>query len=346
MTTTDASLDQGAKAPSLDATYLDLSAGAGLDDQSTTSEVMKKAARENFTVASRLVPRMVRENLQSIYAYARFIDDIGDLVAGDREAQLDWAEQELDRALLGKATHPIFVRCAEMASALDIDRGLFIDLISANRQDQVVKNYETFEDLVAYCALSANPVGRMVLAVFGVSGPSYEALSDDVCTGLQIVEHLQDVAEDFAAGRIYLPREDMERFGVTESMLRGDARVSGANPGVLVNQVAGRDRAGGAREVLAPRALRRLIAFESGRARCLLSNGTQLVSLLSGAARVAVAGFVGGGLAQLLAIEKASYDVVHLEAKATKVAVALETAKVLMRAQSRAGLLQARRWLE
>ncbi len=270
--------------------------------------VMDKAAAENFTVASRLLPASVRAHLLSIYGYARFVDDTGDLAEGDRCAQLDWIEAELDRCFAGAATHPVFVRLGASVAALRLERRPFDDLLAANRQDQVVHRYATYDELAAYCALSANPVGRLVLAVFGQSSAEAVRLSDAICTGLQLVEHWQDVAEDYRSGRVYLPGCDLDAFAVAEAEL--------ASP-------------------RATPALRRLLAFEVARARRLLDDGAPLVGLLRGPARIAVAGFLGGGRAQLDAIERASYDVLATQVKASRAAVALESARSLRAARPR-----------
>jgi squalene synthase HpnC len=266
--------------------------------------VMTKSSAGNFTVASRLLPRSAREHLLAVYGYARFVDDVGDLVPGDRDRQLDWVELELDRAFAGRAEHPVFVRLSKTVRELGLGRAPFAALLEANRQDQVVDRYATFADLVAYCALSADPVGRLVLAVFGRTDELATSLSDSVCTGLQLVEHWQDVGEDYRAGRIYLPLEDLAAHGVEEADLGADK----ATP-----------------------ALRRLMAFEVGRARRLLLAGAPLVGLLGGAGRLAVAGYVGGGLAQLDAVERAGYDVLARPVKASKAAVAARAAAVLAR---------------
>jgi squalene synthase HpnC len=158
----------------------------------------------------------------------------------------------------------------------------FLDLIAANRQDQIVTRYQTFEELTGYCRLSANPIGRIVLHVFGVYSPSRAELSDRVCTALQLAEHWQDVAEDQRAGRIYLPAEDLDRHQVTEADL--------AAPSAL------------------PR-LRELMAFQTRRARRLLDEGAPLVGTLRGTARLAVGGYVAGGRAALASIVAADYDV-------------------------------------
>ncbi|MCU1493047.1 MAG: squalene synthase HpnC [Acidimicrobiaceae bacterium] len=265
--------------------------------------VMAKSASENFTVASLLLPRAIREHFLAVYGFARFVDDVGDLAPGDRSRQLDWVEAEIDRALAGKAEHPVFVRIGRTAGELGLGRQPFVELLAANRQDQIVDRYATYAELEAYCALSANPVGRLVLAVLGRSDDLAVHLSDQVCTGLQLVEHWQDVGEDYRAGRVYLPLEDLERFGVEVTEL-GGVRVS--------------------------HAFRRLMAFEVGRARDLLHAGAPLVRLLSGSGRVAIAGFVGGGLAQLDAIERDAYDVLSHAVKASKAAMATRTAAVFL----------------
>ena len=159
-------------------------------------DVVARAAEENFPVASHLLPRRVRSQLLAIYGFARLADDIGDEAEGDRLAQLDWLEAELQLAASGEATHPVAQRLTPWLREGDADLEPFRCLIEANRMDQRVRRYDTFDELVGYCMLSAAPVGRLVLQVFGASTPERIALSDRVCIGLQIVEHLQDVSED------------------------------------------------------------------------------------------------------------------------------------------------------
>jgi squalene synthase HpnC len=244
--------------------------------------VMGKAGKENFPVASRLLPRASRRHLLALYGFARLVDDIGDESQGDRLAELDWAEAELDRAYAGEAEHPVFRALQPTLAAVELARQDFVDLIEANRQDQVVASYGTYEELLAYCRLSAAPVGRLVLAVLGEADARRTQLSDRVCAGLQLVEHWQDVREDARRGRIYLPKEDLDHFGV------GPAQLSGTQ---------------------AAPAFRRLLAFEVARARQLLGEGVFLVRSLSGRPRLAVSGFVAGGVAALDAIERAGFDV-------------------------------------
>jgi squalene synthase HpnC len=251
-----------------------------------------KASGENFPVALRLLPGRYRRRLEAVYGFARAVDDMGDEAPRDERVRLlDELEADLGR-LYGqpaggdgpprigviRALAPVVEECA-------IPPQLFRDLIMANRQDQVVTRYQTFDELLAYCTLSANPVGRIVLRVFGAVAPEREVLSDQVCTALQLAEHWQDVAEDFRAGRIYLPGEDLARFGVTEY----DLAASQASP-----------------------QFRGLMAFEVERARQLLDEGAPLVGNLRGAARVAVAGYVAGGRAALAAIAGAGYDVLRV----------------------------------
>ncbi|HUC14161.1 MAG TPA: squalene/phytoene synthase family protein, partial [Acidimicrobiales bacterium] len=170
------------------------------------------------------------------------------------------------------------------------------DLVQANRQDQSISRYETFVDLAGYCKLSANPVGRMVLAIFGFATPERIAWSDSICTALQLVEHWQDVAEDAIVGRVYIPMEDMKRFGVAAEELVPP-------PANYVDR--GRRGAPGG----ASAASRALLAFEAARARRMLGEGSPLVASLEGRLRFAVASFVAGGHAALDALAALDFDV-------------------------------------
>jgi squalene synthase HpnC len=256
----------------------------------TAEEVMARAETENFPVASRVLPRGIRSHLLAVYGFARLADELGDAASGDRLAALDRLEQELDRVFEGRAEHPLMVRLQSTLRECDLPRGPFLRLIEANRIDQRVSRYETWEQLRAYCALSANPVGEIVLGVFGKATPARIALSDSICTALQLAEHCQDVAEDLAAGRIYLPAEDLARFGCEPENLLGDR----GEP------------------------LRAVLAFEVERARGLLAAGAPLIDGLHGRERVAVAAFVAGGIAALDAIERVGYDVRSGASRASK----------------------------
>ena len=244
--------------------------------------ILAKAAGENFPVAARFLPAPIRADLSSIYGFARLVDDLGDEAPGDRLGHLDWLERELHRAFAGTAAHPLLRRLSLTIRRRGIGPEPFQKLLEANRQDQRVTRYETFEDLLGYCSLSADPVGHLVLRVFGAFTRERASLSDAVCSGLQLVEHWQDVAEDRARGRIYLPQQDLRAFRVAEEDL---------------------DRAEPTPD------FRRLMAFEVRRARELLDRGAPLVGTLRGRPGLAVAGFVGGGRAALRAIEDARFDV-------------------------------------
>jgi squalene synthase HpnC len=294
---------------------LDGSSDAGMTVAAEVSlSVAAKAAAENFPVALRVLPRRYRAHLTALYGFARLVDDIGDeplpgLPAGATEETItatrlrllddlgldvakiyDGGEPELDAIRALKVTVD---ECAVPRQPLD-------DLIQANRQDQLVTRYETYDELKKYCELSANPVGQVVLAIMSAATPARITASDSICTALQLVEHTQDVAEDLANGRIYLPREDMERFGVTEPDL--------AKPRAEAN-------------------VRQLIKFEADRAQQLLDEGAPLIGTLRGAARIAIAGYLAGGRAALKAIADQNYDVLQSTPKPGKA----ETLKAMAR---------------
>ena len=264
-----------------------------------TDALANRATGENFPVALRLLPARHRRHLMAVYGFTRTVDDIGDQApVADRPRLLDEMQADLFRlyaqpadtgrdAGSGEAGPPrndVIRALGPAVAECGIPMQPFLDLIQANRQDQVVSSYLTFEDLLGYCRLSANPVGRIVLHVFGSYTEPRAELSDAVCTALQLAEHWQDVAEDLRAGRIYLPAEDMESYGCTAADL---AAGSAAAP------------------------VRALIAFEVARARGLLAAGAPLIGELRGAARAAVAGYVAGGRAALAAIAAADYDVLR-----------------------------------
>ena len=240
--------------------------------------VMAQAAGENFTVASAILGADRQRHLRAIYGYARLVDDVGDEAVADRDALLDVVQAELDRVYADEpARHPVMTELAATVRACRLPRDPFERLIEANRWDQRLTRYETFDQLLAYCRLSAAPVGELVLGVFDAATPERIALSDRVCAGLQIVEHLQDVAEDRARGRVYLPAEDLLRFGCDDGDLFAYPSASH----------------------------HALIAFEAGRARSLLRAGAPLARTLPLRPRLAVAGFVAGGRAALDRLERA-----------------------------------------
>ncbi|MFF4905538.1 squalene synthase HpnC [Streptomyces sp. NPDC001260] len=260
---------------------------------------LDKAAGENFPVAPFFLPRDWRDDLMAVYGFARLVDDIGDgdLAPGGADARLlgvspadaedrllllDAFEADLDRVFSGEPRHPLLRRLQPTVRRRSLTPEPFLGLIAANRQDQLVSRYETYDDLLAYCELSANPVGRLVLSVTGTSTPERVRLSDAICTALQIVEHLQDVAEDLGRDRIYLPAEDMKRFHVQEADLA--TPTAGAS-------------------------VRALVAYEAERARSLLNEGAPLVGSVHGRLKLLLAGFVAGGRAAVRAIAAAEYDV-------------------------------------
>jgi squalene synthase HpnC len=263
-------------------------ADARLPDESA---ILSLAVRENFSVASMLLGRTTRAHLAAVYGFARLVDQLGDEVQGDRLVLLDEFERDLHRVFDGEPRQPLLQRLAPTVRACRLPREPFLRLIEANRRDQHTSVYGTFDELLEYCDLSANPVGELVLHVFGAATPDRIELSDRVCTALQLVEHWQDVGEDFRRGRIYLPAEDLERFRV-------DADELGT---------------GGAS---AP--LRELLQFEVERARRLLDDGAPLVRRLRGRARIAVAGYVGGGRAALDTIADSNYDVLSRTPRASR----------------------------
>jgi phytoene synthase len=267
-------------------------------------DLTARAAGENFPVVTRLVPRTARARLLAVYGFARLADDLGDEYPGDRLAALDWLEGDLRAALAGEPRHPVTARLAKTIAATELTEAPFVDLIDANRRDQAVKRQASWDDLLDYCRLSANPVGLAVLAIAGAATPDRVALSDRVCSGLQVVEHLQDVGEDAAAGRVYLPADDLERFGVADEDLTAPA----ASP-----------------------ALRAVVAFELARARDLLAAGVPLARSLPGWPRLAIAGYVAGGLAAADAIEAAGYDVLARPVRPSRARTARHAATVVGR---------------
>ncbi|MFF3339820.1 squalene synthase HpnC [Streptomyces flavidovirens] len=283
---------------------------------------LDKAADENFPVAPFFLPRAWRDDLMAVYGYARLVDDIGDgdlapggadarllgldpALADDRLLLLDAFETDLRRVFDASGDgprHPLLRALVPTVRRCSLTPGPFLGLIEANRQDQLVRRYKTYDDLLAYCELSANPVGRLVLRITGTASPERIRRSDAVCTALQIVEHLQDVAEDLGRDRIYLPADSMARFHVEEA----DLAAPSANASV-----------------------RSLIAYEAERAGRLLDEGTPLVASVNGRLKLLLAGFVGGGRAALTAIAATGYDVLPGPPKPTKLSLLRAVGAVL-----------------
>jgi squalene synthase HpnC len=182
-------------------------------------EHLARTHYENFSVATWFLPARLRQHFFNLYAYCRISDDLGDEV-GDHAASLqllDQWQEELNACYSGSPRHPVFVALTDTVRRLDIPKQPFVDLLTAFRQDQSVSRYPTFDDLLGYCRNSANPVGRLVLYVCGYRDAQRQALSDFTCTALQLANFWQDVSPDYAKGRIYLPLESLQRFGVSEN---------------------------------------------------------------------------------------------------------------------------------
>jgi squalene synthase HpnC len=261
-------------------------------DPASASSVAARARTENFPVASFLFSRALRPHLRAIYGFARLVDILGDEYEADRLAALDELEAQLDACYSGEPTWEVMRELQPTIRECALPREPFLRLIEANRMDQRISEYETWADLKHYCVHSADPVGRLVLGVLGRSEPELVALSDDVCTGLQLVNFLQDVPRDLELGRVYLPAEDRRRFGVTE--------LDRPSP-----------------------ELRRLLEFEAERARGLLSAGEELGRRLGGRTGRAVAVFARGGLAALEALERADWDIFNGRPRPSRARLAL-----------------------
>lgn len=239
---------------------------------------------ENFTVASRLLPRRLRQHFCNVYAYCRWADDLADETADPKRSLelLAWWERQLRDCYAGKAVHPVFVALAETIRQFEIPAEPFVDLLVAFRQDQRVTRYETFDQLLEYCRYSANPVGRLVLYLGRCCTPQRARLADSICTGLQLANFWQDVARDWQRGRVYLPQVDCRRFGYhEEDFARGEC-----------NQ-----------------AFRRLLAAQVEQAEGWLRRGLPLVGLMPPELQLDVGLFIHGGLAILDAIRRQDYGV-------------------------------------
>ena len=255
--------------------------------------VARRARTENFPVASLLFPRRLRPHLRAVYGFARLVDILGDEVEGDRLAALDELEREVDACYGGEPSWPVLRVLQPTIREFSLPREPFLRLIEANRMDQRIAEYATWDDLREYCRHSADPVGRLVLGLLRLGGDAeLVAASDDVCTGLQLVNFLQDVPRDLALGRIYMPRDDRERFGVTE--------LGRPSP-----------------------ELTKLLQFEAERARGLLARGQVLHSRIGGRVGRAVGLFARGGLAALDALEAARWDIFTQRPRPSRARLAL-----------------------
>ncbi|MCB9832173.1 MAG: squalene synthase HpnC [Planctomycetes bacterium] len=248
---------------------------------------------ENFHVGTWLFPKAAREHAYNVYAYCRWSDDLAD-ETGDRErslALLAWWREELEACFAGEPRHPVFVALRRSIEVCELEAKPFHDLLDAFVQDQRVFRYPTFAELLDYCRRSADPVGRIVLALLGHRDERRRLLSDATCTGLQLANFWQDVENDLRRGRIYLPLEDMARFGVNEE----DLAMPEANE-----------------------AVRELLRFEVERAREFFARGLELVGLVAGRARFDIDLFNRGGIAILDAIAAQGFDVLRRRPRITK----------------------------
>ena len=237
---------------------------------------------ENFTVGSWLLPRDLRRHVYAIYAYCRFVDDLGDAAPGDRLARLDAWEEELLSCYGGRPGHPITIALQDTIQRFSIPPEPFLKLVEANRIDQRKGRYRDFPELLEYCRHSADPVGHLFLYLFGYRDAGRQGLADCTCTALQLTNFWQDVRRDYQMGRIYLPGEDMDRFGVSEAQIA--ARRCDQN-------------------------FRELMRFQVARTRRLFARGADLPARVKGAARLDIRLFTLGGLHILDAIERLDYDV-------------------------------------
>jgi squalene synthase HpnC len=255
-----------------------------LDEARAWCKQLAESHYENFHVASWFLPKDLRPHFHSIYAYCRVSDDLGDEVGDPAQALalLDQWGSELDACYEGRARHPVFVALAETIRECFIPKEPFADLLVAFRRDQIVSRYQTIDDVLSYCRYSANPVGRLVLYVCGESDEENFRLSDLTCTALQLANFWQDVRQDYARGRIYIPKNDMEVFRVSEE------------------QIA---------EGVATPEFRGLMRCEVDHARSLFEEGLPLIGRVHRDLALDLDLFSRGGLEILRAIERQGYDV-------------------------------------
>jgi squalene synthase HpnC len=249
-------------------------------------ERLAKTHYENFSVATWFLPARLRQHFYNVYAYCRISDDLGDEVGNAQQSLelLDQWEAELNACYTGSPRHPVFVALTETVNQFGIPRHEFSDLLTAFRQDQTIARYETFSDLLGYCRYSANPVGHLVLYLCGCSDSERQQLSDYTCTALQLANFWQDVAVDYAKGRIYLPLEDLRKFGVAvEDIAHGHA-----TPQFLA-----------------------MMKFEVERAREWFRRGLPLAKKVDRELAIDIELFSRGGQEILNAVERHGFDVLR-----------------------------------
>jgi squalene synthase HpnC len=271
-------------------------------------ERLAKSHYENFSVATWFLPKRLRQHFYNVYAYCRISDDLGDEV-GDPQQSLELLNQwetELNSCYAGSPKHPVFVALAETVQQCGIPKHEFSDLLIAFRQDQTVTRFETFDDVLGYCRYSANPVGHLVLYLCGYSDAERQQLSDYTCTALQLANFWQDVFVDYGKGRIYLPLEDLRRFGVTGE----DIAQRRATPQFVA-----------------------MMKFEVERAREWFERGLPLIKKVDRELAVDLELFSRGGQEILRSIERQGFDVLHSRPVISK------TRKLMLVARATAGKL-------
>lgn len=264
-----------------------------LEEAREYCERLAKTHYENFSVATWFLPRRLRQHFYNVYAYCRISDDLGDEV-GDPQQSLELLEQwetELNACYAGAPKHPVFVALAETVKQCSIPKHEFSDLLIAFRQDQAVTRFETFDDILAYCRYSANPVGHLVLYLCGYSDAERQQLSDYTCTALQLANFWQDVFIDYGKGRIYLPLEDLRRFGVTGE----DIAQRHAKPQFVA-----------------------MMKFEVERARDWFARGLPLIKMVNREMAIDLELFSRGGQEILNAIEGQGFDVLRARPEISK----------------------------
>ena len=277
-----------------------VSGGIDADLQSLADQ----AGSENFPVALRMIPKRPRAHLERVYAYARFVDDIGDEAPGDRRVLLDRVERDVQRLHIGTPVLPPVRGLQPVVNECHVPLQPLLDLVEANRLDQDVSSYDTFEDLLEYCRLSAAPIGLIVLHIANAASTRNVGDSDQVCAALQVLEHCQDVGEDARMGRVYLPAKDL----------------AGAGVDVQASSLTG---------TWTSAALRSVVRTQVERSEKLLEPGRGLVRRLPGWSKIAVAGYLAGGLATADALRAADFDVLGATIRPTKKRTAYHAIKLL-----------------
>ncbi|MDA0281980.1 MAG: squalene synthase HpnC [Planctomycetota bacterium] len=278
-----------------------------LDDANAYCRTLATGHYENFPLVSWLLPKGLHQHFYNVYSFCRWADDLGDEI-GDTERSLKllgWWRHELTESFAGNCHHPVFVALKPTIDEFDIPQQLFADLISAFEQDQHVLEYDTHDQVLDYCTRSANPVGRIVLHLCRQVSDQTFAWSDSICTGLQLANFWQDVDRDLAINRIYLPKEDRDRFGVAREDLFARRTTD---------------------EFL------QLMEFEVGRARNLLNSGLPLVEVLPGPLQVDIELFARGGLCILDRIERIGFRVLETRPVVTRFDVLQMLTSCLFRA--------------